>query len=173
MENMTDTKKIISLLKQVKDEKKLSLDAILDLMEKNGDFVSKSTLSRIFRDGSEDQGFKYETTIRPIADAILDIDNIEIDDDTDTKAYKSLLKLKKEIISELKSANDQTKLDYAEKLQEETEKFQKSLEFVKHQIELKDQRIDALMSLTTELMNTNNQLLKQLMDCPLREKDCK
>ena len=172
MENMTDTKKIISLLKQVKDEKKLSLDAILTLMEQNGDFVSKSTLSRIFRDGSEDMGFKYETTIRPIADAILDIDNIENDDDIDTKAYKSLLKLKREIISELKSANDQTTLEYGEKLQEETEKFQRSVEFMKHQIELKDQRIDALMSLTTELMNTNNQLLKQLMDCPLK-KDCK
>jgi len=171
MESMTDTKKIISLLKQVKEEKQLSLDAILALMESNGDFVSKSTLSRIFRDGSEETGFKYETTIRPIADAILDIDNIEVDDDTDTKAYKSLLKLKKEIISELRSANDQTKIEYAEKLQEETEKFQRSVEFMKHQIELKDQRIDALLGMNNELMLRNNELLKQLMDCPMRKED--
>jgi len=171
MENMTDTKKIISLLKQVKDEKKLSLDAILALMEKNGDFVSKSTLSRIFREGSEETGFKYETTIRPIADAILDIDNIEVYDDTDTKAYKSLLQLKKEIISELKSANDQTKIKYAEKLQEKTDQFQRSMDFVTHQIELKDQRIDALLSMNNELMMRNNELLKQLMNCPLRENE--
>ena len=171
MENMTDTKKIISLLKQVKDEKKLSLDAILALMEKNGDFVSKSTLSRIFREGSEETGFKYETTIRPIADAILDIDNIEVDDDTDTKAYKSLLQLKKEIISELRSANEQTKIKYAEKLQEKTDQFQRSMDFVTHQIELKDQRIDALLSMNNELMMRNNELLKQLMNCPLRENE--
>ena len=171
MENMTDTKKIISLLKQVKDEKKLSLDAILELIEKNGDFVSKSTLSRIFREGSEDTGFKYETTIRPIADAILDIDNIEVYDDTDTKAYKSLLQLKKEIISELKSSNEQTKVEYAEKLQEKTDRFQRSLDFVTHQIELKDQRIDALLSMNNELMLRNNELLKQLMNCPLRENE--
>ena len=171
MENMTDTKKIISLLKQVKDEKKLSLDAILELIEKNGDFVSKSTLSRIFREGSEDTGFKYETTIRPIADAILDIDNIEVYDDTDTKAYKSLLQLKKEIILELKSSNEQTKVAYAEKLQEKTDRFQRSLDFVTHQIELKDQRIDALLSMNNELMLRNNELLKQLMNCPLRENE--
>ena len=171
MENMTDTKKIISLLKQVKDEKKLSLDAILELIEKNGDFVSKSTLSRIFREGSEETGFKYETTIRPIADAILDIDNIEAYDDTDTKAYKSLLQLKKEIISELRSANEQTKIKYAEKLQEKTDQFQRSMDFVTHQIELKDQRIDALLSMNNELMMRNNELLKQLMNCPLRENE--
>jgi len=143
----------------------------LALIEKNGDFVSKSTLSRIFREGSEETGFKYETTIRPIADAILDIDNIEVDDDTDTKAYKSLLQLKKEIISELRSANEQTKIKYAEKLQEKTDQFQRSMDFVTHQIELKDQRIDALLSMNNELMMRNNELLKQLMNCPLRENE--
>ena len=166
---MTDTKKVIETLKQVKQEKNLSLDAILKLIEENGDSVSKSTLSRVFSDNSDYTDFRYETTLRPICDAMLDIENIEMDDTPDVKAYKSILKLKKDIISEMKQEINQEKISYHEKLEQETEKFQKSLDFIKHQVELKDQRIDALMTLTTELMTTNNQLLKQLMDCPLRK----
>ena len=165
---MESTKELITLLKQIRQEKNLSFDKILSMMEENGDYLSKSTLSRVFQDGSEDNGsFRYET-LKPIADVLLDIEHIEIDDTTDTKAYKSMLKLKKEIIEELKAANDQTKLDYAEKLQAETERFQRSLDFMSHQIELKDQRIDALLATTTELMATNNKLVNQLMECPLR-----
>lgn len=48
---MTNTKDIIIKLKAVKEEKNLSLGNILDLMEKNGDYVAKSTLSRVFAEG--------------------------------------------------------------------------------------------------------------------------
>ena len=166
---MTDTKQLLKQLKEIKTSKNLSLDQILKLIEDNGDFVSKSTLSRVFSEGSEDVDFRYETTLRPICDALLDIENIETDDSTDVKAYKSILKLKKDIILEMKQELESEKVNYAEKLEEETAKFQKSLDFVHHQIELKDQRIDALMSLTTELMQTNNKLLKQLMVCPYHQ----
>jgi len=168
---MESTKELITLLKQIRQEKNLSFDKILAMMEENGDFLSKSTLSRVFQEGSEDNGsFRYET-LKPIADVLLDVEHIESDDSTDTKAYKSMLKIKKEIIGELKAANEQVKIDYADKLQEETEKFQRFLDFMKHQIELKDQRIDALLATTTELMTTNNKLVTQLMECPLR-KEC-
>ena len=175
MELMIDTKEIILALKKVYEEKNLSIDKALALVdEKEGKgAVSRSTIQRIFAKGSEDDpaSFRYETTLKPICNALLDIDTIETEDDSDKRAYKSLLKLKRDIIEELQKSNEQVKIDYAEKLQEETEKFQRSLEFIKHQVELKDQRIDALMSLTTELMTTNNKLVTQLMDCPLR-KEC-
>jgi len=166
---MESTKELITLLKQIRQEKNLSFDKILAMMEENGDFLSKSTLSRVFQEGSEDNGsFRYET-LKPIADVLLDVEHIESDDTTDTKAYKSMLKIKKEIIEELKAANEQVKIDYADKLQEETEKFQKSLEFIKHQVELKDQRIDDLLTMNKDLMQTNNRLINQLMECPLRK----
>jgi len=166
---MESTKELITLLKQIRQEKNLSFDKILAMMEENGDFLSKSTLSRVFQEGSEDNGsFRYET-LKPIADVLLDVEHIETDDTTDTKAYKSMLKIKKEIIEELKAANEQVKIDYADKLQEETEKFQKSLEFIKHQVELKDQRIDDLLTMNKDLMQTNNRLINQLMECPLRK----
>ena len=180
---METTKDFILALKAVRNEKNLSFDQILDLMAENNQFLSKSTLSRVFADGSEENGnFRYET-LRPIADVLLDIEHIESDDTTDTKAYKTILKLKKDIIDELKeelvSKNEQMehrinkeKIKYHEKLEKETKHFNDSLAFMTHQIELKDQRIDALLTTTTELMATNNKLLKQLMDCPLRNDGC-
>lgn len=91
---MTNTRDLIIKLKEVREEKGLSFGDILDLMEKNGDFLSKSTISRVFADGSEEQSFRYEETIRPIANALLDIENIEDTDDMDVRAMKSLLKYK-------------------------------------------------------------------------------
>ena len=179
MENMTDTKQVIETLKKVKAEKGLSLDKIVAMLEQQGLYLSKSTLSRVFADGSENTAFRYETTLRPIATVLLDLETIEQDDDTDTQAYKSLLKLKKDLIedyaeqnkqlkAELETVKNREKLKYSEKLEKETQHFNDSVTFMKHQIELKDQRIDALLTTTTELMATNNKLVKQLMDCPLR-----
>jgi len=162
---MTNTRDVILKLKEVKEEKDLSLDKILILMEESGQYISKSTLSRVFADGSEDKGFRYETTLRPIANALLDIENYEADDDADTLAMKSILKLKKNIISEytnqireLKDDLNKMKLKHHEKLAHETDKFQKSLDFAMHQIKLKDKRID-------QLMDDNHRLLEQLLAC--------
>ena len=80
---MTNTREIIIRLKEVREEKGLSFGDILSLMEANGDFLSKSTLSRVFAEGSEENSFKYEETIRPIANAMLDIETIEEEDTTD------------------------------------------------------------------------------------------
>ena len=166
---MTKTKDVILKLKEVKKEKGLSLDKILILMEQQGDYISKSTLARVFAKGSEDSSFRYEETLRPIANALLDIENIEEDDDPDTKAFKSILKLKMAVIDEnskkiqelqeqLKEVSNKEKLKYHEMLKSETEKFQKSLDFAMEQIALKDKRIDQLMDTNIKL---TNKLLKE------------
>ena len=170
---MTNTKEIILKLKEVREEKGLSYGDILDLMEKQGDFVSKSTLSRLFAEGSEDCSFKYEETIRPIAKALLDIETIEETDDMDVQAMKSLLKYKIKLIEDLEKKTEaltneltKEKLKYHEKLDKERENFQKSLNFCREQISLKDKRID-------QLMDSNILLLNQLLTCPCRNKEQK
>ena len=158
------------------------MDKILIMVENNGDYISKSTLARIFKDGSEDASFRYEETIRPIANALLDIEHYEEDDDPETLAYKSLLKLKMSVIDEnskkiaelqeqVKEKSNEEKAKYQDKLQKELDKFQRSLTFLKNQVELKDKRIDQLMDANDRLSITNDRLINQLMDCPLR-KDC-
>lgn len=154
---MTNSRDVILKLKEVREEKGLSYADILDLMEQNGDFVSKSTLSRVFAEGSEDIKFRYEDTIRPIANALLDIENIEEDDDMDVRAMKSLLKYKIQRIEELEqqiehleAALDKEKLKYHEKLDKERERSRRSIEFLKEQISLKDKRMDMLLDAVFE-----------------------
>lgn len=176
-EVMMNTRELILKLKSVKQEKELSLDKIIEIMSANHQFVSKTTLSRVFAKGSEDKSFRYEETLRPIANALLDMETIEENDDLDTQAYKIVIRLKKDLLEdytkqiqelkdELKEKErdiemklDKEKLRYHEKLDKERAQFARSLDFLKNQIELKDKRID-------QLMTSNDELTKRLLSCP-------
>ena len=138
-------RELILKLKAVKEEKGLSLNRIAELVEQNGDYISRSSIQRVFADGSEDVSFRYDETIRPIAKALLDIETIEDDDSLDIQAMKVILKYKIQRIEELEQQLDKEKIKYHEKLDKEREQFKRSIDFLKRQIELKDQRIDVLM----------------------------
>lgn len=173
---MTNSKDVILKLKEVREEKGLSYGDILDLMEKNGDFLSKSTISRVFAEGSEDNSFRYEETIRPIANALLDIENIEDDDNMDTKAMKSLLQYKDRRIKELEAELDKERLKYHERLEKEREQFDKeriarenSIEFLKEQVSYKDKRMDFLLEAVKDKDEKYNILLNTILTCPCRQ----
>ena len=178
---MTNTKDLIIKLKEVREEKGLSYNDILVLMEKNGDFLSKSTISRIFADGSEEMSFRYEETIRPIAKALLDIETEEETDDLDTKALKSLLKYKIERIEELESqiehleaALDREKVKYHEKLESERERHNRSIDFLKEQVAYKDKRMDLLLEAVFEKDQQHKEMLAKILmcsKCPLEVKN--
>jgi len=168
---MTNTKDIIIRLKEVREEKGLSYSDILDLMEKNGDYLAKSTLSRVFSEGSEDLSFRYDETLRPIAKALLDIETIEDDDSIDTQAMKTMLKYKIQRIEELERQIellrvqlDKEKLKYHEKLDKEREQFQRSIDFLKEQVSYKDQRMDLLLSAVQDKDKRYDELLKLFME---------
>lgn len=177
---MTNTKDIIIQLKKVREEKGLSFNDILQLMEDNGDYLSKSTLSRVFADGSEESSFKYEETIRPIANALLDIDEIEDDDNVDTVAIKTILKYKIDRIEELEQLLEKKELElaeekvkYHEKLDKEREQSRRSIEFLKEQISLKDKRMDQLLEAVFVKDAQHKELLDTILSCPVRKQgDC-
>lgn len=169
---MTNTRDIILKLKEVREEKGLSYNDIMKLMEKNGDFVSKSTISRVFADGSEEMSFKYEETIRPIAKALLDMETIEEDDDMDVRALKSLLKYKIQRIEELeeqlkdaRAALDHEKVRSHEKLDAQQERHNRSIDFLKNQIELKDKRMDQLLEAVFKKDAQQAEMLEKLLVC--------
>lgn len=174
---MTNTKDIIIKLKEVREEKGLSFNDILTLMEKNGDFLSKSTISRVFAEGSEEQSFRYEETIRPIANALLDIETIEDTDNMDVRAMKSLLKYKIERIEELErqiedlqTVLDKEKIKHHEKLDEERERFNRSIDFLKEQVAYKDKRMDLLLESVHEKDALHKEMLEKLLRCSCCEK---
>lgn len=173
---MTNTKEIILKLKEVRKEKDLSYGDILDLMEKNNDYLSKSTISRVFQDGSEELSFRYEETIRPIAKALLDIETIEDTDDLDVQAMKSLLQYKIQRIEELEQQIEQLegsfnkeRLKFHEKMEQEREQWSKSIEFLKNQVSLKDKRIDVLLEAVQAKDSRFEEVLGLILSCPCRK----
>lgn len=161
---MIDTKDVILALKRVKKEKGLSLDKILVLMNEkdSSTAVSKTTLARVFKKGSEDEIFRYEATLRPIANALLDIEEIETGDSIDTQAMKSILILKQELITAL-----QEKLNNTES--HDVGYYIKAIEHYKAQLALKDKRIDQLLDSNDRLQKTIEKLTEQLLSCPCRQ----
>lgn len=164
------TKQVIRQLKEVRNEKQLSFQAIMDMMEANGEYISKSTLSRVFSDGSENLNFKYDDTIRPIADALLDINNLEDDDSLDVKTMKTLLRYKMKRIEELEkevqelhSKIDKEKIRSNERLEKEREQSRRSIDFLKEQVNLKDQRMDLLLAATAQKDARINELVDKII----------
>lgn len=160
---MKNMREIILDLREIyqNDRERYSYGNLLKQMEENGDFLSKSTLSRLFGDKWEEYSFDYQNTLFPIVKVMIGADEADNNIEWDSDTAKLALKIKIDSENEIKKAKD----EYLSKLAEETERFQKSLAFAMHQIELKDGRID-------QLMNDNSKLVNHILDCPYR-KDCK
>ena len=123
---------IITKLKKVREENGLSYQKIVELVEKNGDYVSLSTVKRVFEDGSEAYGFQFENTLKPIANAVLGIySETDIVSASEVDALKAVVAYKSDRISELEAQLNRTE-----------ESYRRRLDFLKDQISLKDQRID-------------------------------
>ena len=123
---------IVSKLKKVREENGLSYQKIVELVEKNGDYVSLSTVKRVFEDGSESYGFQFENTLKPIANAVLGIySDTDIVSASEVDALKSIVAYKSDRITELEARLERTE-----------ESYRRRLDFLKEQISLKDQRID-------------------------------
>lgn len=171
---MINTRDIILKLKEVRAEKQLSLNDIAELTEKNDPTtaLSKSTVQRIFKEGSEDESYDYEKQLKPIASVLLDIDVIEETDSLDTQAMKTLLQYKSQRIAELERMYKQLdcdmvklKLSHHEKLDQEREIFNDRIDFLRNQIDLKDKRMDQLLEAIFTKDKLYNELLEKTMKC--------
>ena len=172
---MQTIKDIIIHLKQVRQERKLSLNDICDLVEKSGGDLSRSSIQRVFAEGSENSSFKYEETIRPIANALLDIEHLEETDSLDTQAMKLMLQYKIQRIEELEKQIEQSQINhdkeiikYHEKREEERKKYNRSIDFLRDQVSLKDKRMDLLLDKVFEKDREHKELMNHIMNCPYR-----
>ena len=177
---MTDTVKLIDSIRKVYDEKGLTISKIEKLLEEKGKegAVAHTTIGRFF--SKEKRGiynYRYEDTIRPLAEILLDIDTIEENDNLETEAMKNFVKVKGKVIDNLERENHEleTEINLYERLEQEREQSRRSIEFLKTQIERKDQRIDRLMASCEqkdtqilELTAKINDLIEQMKACPLR-----
>lgn len=120
----------IERLKKVKAENELSVSKIMDLLEEKGKFVSEATVKRIFSEGSEDYNFRYQDSIAPLADVLLDLygDTSGLDD---VAALKQIIHDKNQTIEFMMI-----------KFEEVKETYEKNIAHLKGQIHRLNERLD-------------------------------
>lgn len=132
---------IILRLKEYKeDHPEITLQKISDHTG-----VSLSTVTRIFDKESETKTFRYDS-IKPIAKMLLGLDSLDEGDDGE-KALKAIIQYKETAITQLKEQLELEREKHEKKLEKERAQSRTSIEFLKHQIELKDARIDILLEM--------------------------
>lgn len=136
-------RQMILNMKQVKREHDLTIAQIVELVEKDGECISDSTVKAIFAKGSEDANpisFKYETTLLPLQRALLRTygENSTVDD---INALKQFIQNKNETISllfdELEKRDDLIKT-----LREKIKRQEEIIDRKDLIIENKDKRIE-------------------------------
>jgi transcriptional regulator with XRE-family HTH domain len=122
---------VIRLKKAKNNNPELTIQRIAD---ETG--VSKSTVTRVFADDSENQSFRYES-LKALSFYLLGTDGLDEEIDTD----------------EMQMRLSQLKEKYEAKLEKERARSRVSIDFLKEQVKKKDERIDYLMKVNERLMN--------------------
>ena len=141
-------RRTIHRLKQIKSEQGLSIPKIMDLMEERGQFVSEATIKRVFADGSEDQNFRYQDSIAPIADVLLDMygDTSKLDD---ADSLRQIIREKNKFIEFLMMKLDEKEQDFERQrtlYEERKALYEKTIGRFETQIALKDDLIERLLN---------------------------
>ena len=185
---MTDAMEVVLTMQDIVEERGLTYDKIYDIVYEKDPLncPSRTTISRVFKKGAENEAssFNFEKTLKPIYNALLDVDIDKEGDSVNVLAYKSLLRYKSDLLTdyqrqnaelkeELKTIKQKERERYDKMMAEEREKYYKNSVFTMEQIKLKDARIDELLSVNREnastvkeVVTTNNKLVNQLMQCP-------
>ena len=140
---LTKSQELIKQLKEAKERNEVTYPRLMDRIEANGKFVSLTTLRRVFAVGSEENAssFNYETTLLPIAEALLDVEDLPTNDNTpnakEIDALKSVIHVQNEEIARLHDLKDH---------------LESRITFLLEQIERKDRRMDEKDEIIRRLM---------------------
>jgi hypothetical protein len=153
------THDLIQQLKAIKEEQHLTPQRICEMLDAANCHVSLNTVKKVFAEGSEDQHFRFHDTLQPISRVLLGIYG-EDKDDSEINALHAAIRVKDELIEQRER-----------ELTECREEHARRTEFLLRQIELKDQRIDTLMSRVTVLLEQLQRLLDKCDNCPVKRSD--
>ena len=161
---------IIPKLREAKEVKGLSYQDITDITEENGEYVSVSSVKRVFAKDSDISSFRYNQTIRPIIRAVLGLDT-ETEEPTDdpkqAEEYYTTIEAMKAVID----FKHQQIVDYAkeieglkEAMQTLKEEHQKTLEEVTKESRLKIDHLKDQIAYLRSVNDHNAKVIERLLE---------
>ena len=133
MNNRERQREIILQLKQIRRDRELSIQDVYFMVKGAGFSTSESSVRRVFAEGSEEQNFRYQDTIQPIAQVLIGVkEEGEPLNVAEADALKQIALLKDSMINDLQRENEQLKarIDELEKVivMMRIEEYEKRLE---------------------------------------------
>lgn len=138
----------VERLRKLKRDNDLINSQIMDMLEKNNCYISEATIKKVFSENNDPGSFKYQSTIAPLADVLLDMYSDDSGSDEVT-ALKALIHDKNEMISILVVRNEEIRADYEKRinhLQKQIGMLEDHLIFREKQIDKKDEIISKLLN---------------------------
>lgn len=141
---LSTKQELIKQLKEAKERDEITYPRLIDMIEAKGNYVSLTTLRRVFAEGSEAnaQSFNYETTLMPIAEALLSVEDVPTSEAnpyaTEIDGLKAVIHVQNEEIA---------------RLHELKEHLENRISFLLEQIERKDRRMDEKDEIIRRLMD--------------------
>lgn len=139
----TRAQELIRQLKEVKEKNEITYPRMMERIERNGKYVSLTTLRRVFADGSEQtaSNFSYESTLMPIAEALLNAEDVPTEPNSpcakEIDGLKAVIHAQNEEIA---------------RLHEIKEHLESRITFLLEQIDKKDRRMDEKDEIIRRLM---------------------
>lgn len=148
-------RRTIHRLKEIKAEQGLSIPKIMEMLEARGQFVSEPTLKKIFQDGSEEKNFRYQDTIMPVADVLLDIygDKSGLDD---AESLRNIIREKNKFIELLMMKLEEQAAEHKQKEEMYKDRkaiYEKQIEQIGGQIARYEKAIDRKDDLIERLLD--------------------
>ena len=139
---LTSAQSLIKQLKEAKARNEVTYPRIMERLEKNGKFISLTTLRRVFADGSETTAFSYDEVLMPLAQVLLDVEDVPTDKNSpyakEIDGLKAVIHVQNEEIARLHDLK---------------EHLESRVTFLLEQIEKKDRRMDEKDELIHRLMD--------------------
>lgn len=160
-------KQTIERLKRVKKEQELSISQIMDMLSTKGYYLSEPTLKKIFSENSDTYNFKYQSSIAPLADVLLDLYG-DTTDESVSDEVKHLIREKNKMIEILLYKNEEQKADYEKRiahLKKQVERLEANLDFREKMIDRKDGTISKLL----DSISHKDEIIEKLLKAKLEE----
>lgn len=138
----------VERLRKVKRDNGLTISQIMDMLEKNNCYISEATIKKIFSENNDPGSFKYQSTIAPLADVLLDLYSDDSGSE-DITALKALIHDKNEMISILVVKNEEIRADYEKRLNH----LQKQIGMLEDHLIFREKQIDKKDDIIAKLLN--------------------
>lgn len=162
MFELQNTKDLVIALKHAKAAKNLTIAQLLNIMDERNQSISRTTLNRIFADGSEvNDSFSYTATLKPLAELLLEEDDNQGSDD-----------LCSQLMADLR-ADIRVKNEIIEKKESEISVLKEQIEILQKQLDIENRRMDESNALARRLidrLDTKDEIIQQFL-VDMKQKD--